>query len=195
VLELSQARETLNAHDLAGGSRAQPVTAVFTNAASGSAPKPGGAAGLSGGSLVRVGSRRLLYSGVENKAVFDGGVIAEVPSGIMHSSVMEVDLAGSSPSSSPQKLRQGQAQQVEHIIARGEVQLEQPGRQGTGSQLVYTAQDGRFVLTGSSSLPPRLVDRVRGTVTGTSLIFNDRDDSVMVSSGASKAVTQTRVAK
>jgi hypothetical protein len=36
---------------------------------------------------------------------------------------------------------------------------------------------------------------VRGTVTGNALIFNDRDDSVEVNGGASKVVTQTRVAK
>ena len=75
------------------------------------------------------------------------------------------------------------------------MELEQPGRKGTGEELTYTAEDGKFVLTGTSAAPPRLTDQVRGTVTGTALIFNDRDDSVMVSGGASKAVTQTRVAK
>ncbi len=69
------------------------------------------------------------------------------------------------------------------------------GRKGTGEELAYTAAEGKFVLTGSSAAPPRLTDQVRGTVTGNALIFNDRDDSVEVSGGASKAVTQTRVAK
>jgi lipopolysaccharide export system protein LptA len=65
----------------------------------------------------------------------------------------------------------------------------------TGSELVYTAQDGKFVLSGTSASPPHLVDQQRGTVTGASLIFNDRDDSVIVSGGSSKAVTQTRTPK
>ena len=80
-------------------------------------------------------------------------------------------------------------------MARGSVQLEQPGRKGTGDQLTYTAADGKFLLTGTAAAPPRLTDQVRGTVTGDALIFNDRDGSVVVSGGASKAVTQTRVAK
>jgi lipopolysaccharide export system protein LptA len=84
---------------------------------------------------------------------------------------------------------------VSKIVARGGVELEQPGRKGTGEELTYTSADGKFLLTGSSTAPPRLTDQVRGTVTGNALIFNDRDDSVVVSGGASKAVTQTRVAK
>jgi lipopolysaccharide export system protein LptA len=88
-----------------------------------------------------------------------------------------------------------QGSQVSKIVARGSVQLEQPGRKGTGDQLTYTAADGKFLLTGTAAAPPRLSDQVRGTVTGDALIFNDRDGSVEVSGGASKAVTQTRVAK
>ncbi len=200
VLELSRSRQTLDAHGLSAGAGAKAaVTAVFTSADSGPAPQPGsivsGAVTRGQGSVVRVSSRRLFYSGVDSKAVFDGGVAAQAPSGSMRSSVMDVYLAGSAIPGSGQKAPEKQTQQVERIVAHGAVELEQPGRKGTGTQLVYTAQDGRFVLTGSDSLPPRLADRVRGTVTGSSLIFNDRDDSVIVSSGQSKAVTETRTAK
>jgi lipopolysaccharide export system protein LptA len=75
------------------------------------------------------------------------------------------------------------------------VELQQPGRKGTGEELTYTTADGKFLLTGSSATPPRLSDQARGTVTGNALIFNDHDDSVMVTGGTSRAVTQTRVAK
>jgi lipopolysaccharide export system protein LptA len=87
------------------------------------------------------------------------------------------------------------SQSVSKIVARGAVQLEQPGRKGTGEELTYTAADGNFVLTGTSAVPPRLSDQARGVVTGNALIFNDRDDSVVVSGGTSNAVTQTRVAR
>jgi lipopolysaccharide export system protein LptA len=97
------------------------------------------------------------------------------------------------PSASQQTNTAGK--QVERIVALGGVQLEQPGRKATGEQLVYTAQDGRFVLTGSSSEAPHISDVTRGTVTGSSLIFNDHDDSVIVSGGQSKAITETRTAK
>jgi len=87
------------------------------------------------------------------------------------------------------------SESVSKIVARGAVQLDQPGRKGTGEELTYTAVDGKFVLTGTGAVPPRLADQARGVVTGNALIFNDRDDSVVVSGGTSNAVTQTRVAR
>ncbi len=154
-------------------------------------------------SVVRLQSRTLFYADADHKAVFSGGVVAQTVSGVLHSSFMDVYFtpapaapgAHGPPSPSPGKTPDQQGSQVSKIVARGAVELQQPGRKGTGEDLTYTAEDGKFVLTGTSATPPRLNDQVRGTVTGAALIFNDRDDSVMVSSGASKAVTQTRVAK
>jgi lipopolysaccharide export system protein LptA len=85
---------------------------------------------------------------------------------------------------------------VERIVSTGHIVLEQPGRKGTGEKLVYTAADGRFVLTGTPLQPPQLADAVRGTVTGNSLIFLSRDDSVQVGDDASgRTTTRTRVQK
>ena len=116
----------------------------------------------------------------------------ETPSGLVHSNFLDVYFtqAGTPP---PGKNAQGS--QISKIVARGAVELQQPGRTGTGEELTYTAPDGKFLLTGTSAAPPRLTDQARGTVTGNALIFNDRDDSVVVSGGDSKAVTQTRVAR
>ena len=38
--------------------------------------------------------------------------------------------------------------QVERIVAEGQVIIQQPNRRATGEKLVYTASDGKFVLTG-----------------------------------------------
>jgi lipopolysaccharide export system protein LptA len=73
--------------------------------------------------------------------------------------------------------------------------LQQPGRRGIGEKLVYTAQDGKYILTGTSATPPRLYDQIHGTVSGEALIFNSQDDSVSVTGGQSKAVTDTRTTK
>src|SRR3984957_20645063 len=140
----------------------------------------------------------LLYAENDHKAVFSGAVVAQTPTALVRSSFMDVYF--SSPpapakSSPPPGTQGSQSSQVSKIVARGGVQLEQPGRKGTGEELTYTAADGKFLLTGTTASPPRLTDQVRGTVTGDALIFNDRDGSVVVSGGASKAVTQTRVAK
>jgi lipopolysaccharide export system protein LptA len=147
-------------------------------------------------------SRTLFYAEAEHKAVFSGDVVAQTSSGLLRSSFMDVYFTAADGQSAhaavaqpPGKAPAQQSSQVSRIVARGGVRLEQPGRKGTGEELTYTAQDGKFVLVGTSTVPPRLTDQLRGTVTGASLIFNDRDDSVIVSGGPSKVVTQTRVAK
>ena len=87
---------------------------------------------------------------------------------------------------------------VERMVVTGHIEMEQPGRRATGEQLVYTASDGMFVLTGTPAGRPKVAGRQRGTVTGTSLRFHSGDDSVVVSnggeSGAGQRVrTETRV--
>jgi lipopolysaccharide export system protein LptA len=215
VLELSRAHGTLSAH---GQGSAPAVNAVFTssetnpqnNRQANSKPNAKTQA-PSAPSVVRLQSRTLFYAENDHKAVFSGGVVAQTISGILHSSFMDVyftpappaakapdQQAGQKPPSAPSQSVSSQSapsQSVSKIVARGAVQLEQPGRKGTGEELTYTAADGKFVLTGTSAAPPRLSDQARGVVTGNALIFNDRDDSVVVSGGTSNAVTQTRVAR
>jgi lipopolysaccharide export system protein LptA len=200
VLELSRARATLAAHGPGGDAAA--VNAVFTSSPSNAKVPPATPARTAQTSVVRLQSRTLFYADADHKAVFSGGVVAQTSSGVVRSSFMDVYFSPApaqtthGPASpSPGKTPEQQGSQVSKIVARGAVELQQPGRKGTGEDLTYTAEDGKFVLTGTSATPPRLTDQVRGTVTGTALIFNDHDDSVMVSGGASKAVTQTRVAK
>ena len=81
------------------------------------------------------------------------------------------------------------------MIATGHVVFTQPGRKGTGEKLVYTADDGKYLLTGTEAALPQMWDRVHGTTTGAALIFNSQDDSVEVSGGKSSAGTETRARK
>jgi len=69
---------------------------------------------------------------------------------------------------------------VQQIVATGQVHLNQPGRSGTGERLVYTADDQRYVLTGTPQSPPRVVDSRKGMLTGTTLIVHAPDQSVEV---------------
>jgi lipopolysaccharide export system protein LptA len=176
-IELSRTHQTLNAYGEGDGA---PVNAVFAMA---SDPKHKQA-------VIRIHSRDLLYSEAERLANFRGSVVADDPSGTIRSDRADVFLV---PSSAPGQ-SSGQSQ-LDRMIASGHVTLSQPGRKGTGEKLVYTQQDGRCVLTGTSGAAPRLSDQVHGTVTGASLIFNTRDDSVSVNGGQSSAVTDTRVSK
>jgi lipopolysaccharide export system protein LptA len=214
VLELSRAHGTLSAH---GAGSAPAVNAVFTSSPTNpqANPQPNSQPNAkpnaktqapSAPSVVRLQSRTLLYAENDHKAVFSGGVVAQTISGILHSNFMDVYFTPGPPAAKIPDQPGGQkppsapspgtpSQSVSKIVARGAVQLEQPGRKGTGEELTYTAADGKFVLTGTSAVPPRLSDQARGVVTGNALIFNDRDDSVVVSGGTSNAVTQTRVAR
>jgi lipopolysaccharide export system protein LptA len=220
VLELSRAHGTLSAH---GQGSAPAVNAVFTSSQTNRQTNPQAnpqnnskpnakTQAPAAPSVVRLQSRTLFYAQNDHKAVFSGGVVAQTISGMLHSSFMDIyfsqgpspakapDQRGSQNSSAPPSqgappTQDGSSQSVSKIVARGAVQLEQPGRKGTGEELTYTAADGKFVLTGTGAVPPRLSDQARGVVTGNALIFNDRDDSVVVSGGTSNAVTQTRVAR
>ena len=85
--------------------------------------------------------------------------------------------------------------QVQSIDATGNVQLQQPGRRASGERLVYTAQEEKFVLTGTPGAPPSIFDAEHGQVTGVSLTFFNRDDRVLVDSSNSTSITQTRLKK
>jgi lipopolysaccharide export system protein LptA len=69
--------------------------------------------------------------------------------------------------------------------------LTSAGRRGTGEQLVYTGATGEYLLTGTGSVPPRMSDPQRGTVTGEALIFHSGDQSIVVEGGAGKTTTET----
>jgi lipopolysaccharide export system protein LptA len=77
------------------------------------------------------------------------------------------------------------------MIASGHVVLTSQGRRGTGEQLVYTGATGEYVLTGTASDPPRMSDPERGSVTGETLIFDSRDDSVSIEGGGHGTRTET----
>jgi lipopolysaccharide export system protein LptA len=82
------------------------------------------------------------------------------------------------------------------MVATGQIEMEQPGRKATGAQLIYTASDQLFVLTGDRKAQPCLIDAERGTITGAVLRFHTGDDSVVVSSvesGAPSSATTQRV--
>ena len=82
---------------------------------------------------------------------------------------------------------------IDHIVARDQVVVVQPGRRATGDQLVYTASDDKFVLTGGS---PSIFDAERGKITGVSLTLFRHDGRVLVEgNNTSPTVTQTRVAR
>ncbi|HEU4982541.1 MAG TPA: LptA/OstA family protein [Acidobacteriaceae bacterium] len=191
VLELTRDPATLKAHGGPGATGA----VVHANLTS--------TMGKSGQQTVaRISSRTLDYSDKDRRGDFRGGVTARDAAGVIRADEAKVYLTaaakkgdgGSPPHSSKSSLSGPPKDQgpLERIVATGHVEVTQPGRKGMGEKLVYTAQDGKYVLTGAPGEPPRIVDEAKGTTSGTTLIFNSQNDSVEVSGGQSRAVTETR---
>jgi lipopolysaccharide export system protein LptA len=144
---------------------------------------------------VAITSARLTYADSERLAHYEGSVVAKGSNFTASSSTMDAYLLPRSQTSSNQPLAgpiSGPGQ-LDHLVAKGNVVVQQPTRRAEGKTLVYTAKDDKFVLTGG---PPSIFDAERGKVTGVSLTFFRGDDRVLVEGEASTpVVTQTRVAR
>ena len=139
---------------------------------------------------VEVIANHLIYSDSERKAHYEGGVTVNSSDLAVTANQMDVFLAASG--NSPAQSKVGPAK-LEKIIASGSVVLTEPNRRGTGNQLVYTASDDKFVLTGG---PPSIFDAEHGKITGVSLTLYRQNDRVVVEGdSSSRAVTQTRVVR
>ncbi|HUO27282.1 MAG TPA: LPS export ABC transporter periplasmic protein LptC [Candidatus Aquilonibacter sp.] len=187
---------------VAHGTANQPVSTVLVQAPNASQvngehntnKRSGGAANnqtQAAASTVRITSEMLTYSDAEHLAHYEGDVVARGADFTATSKVADAYLVPRAQTSKHQAL--GGPAQLDHIVATGNVVIVQPTRRAVGQKLVYTAADDRYVLTGGS---PSIFDAERGTITGVSLTFYNRDDRVLVEGEASTpVVTQTRVAR
>ena len=176
ILQFDRDRRSL----VAQGSPAQPVTTVFVQEDKQGKP-----------TAVTVTGARLSYSDAERRARFEGGVTLKSADQTVTAESMEVYLLAAGEKSAAA----AGASRVERVVATGPVVVEAPGRRATGTRLVYTAAEGKFEITGDAAHPPSLSDAERGTATGDSVTFYNHGDRVVVSSRASRTVTQTQVQK
>jgi lipopolysaccharide export system protein LptA len=140
---------------------------------------------------VAITSARLTYADADRLAHYEGGVVAKGNNFTASSDTMDAYLVPRSQTSNHQTL--AGSGQLDHLVAKGNVVVQQPTRRAEGKTLVFTASDDKFVLTGG---PPSIFDAERGKVTGVSLTFFRGDDRVLVEGEASTpVVTQTRVAR
>lgn len=162
--------------------------------------------------VVRVVSGKLTYSDAIREAEFTGGVQVENADGRMKAreavvylqperEVARNNATGQNTNSGGPKTG-GQdgfmGGNLERVVATGHIEIDQPGRHATGERVVYTANDGFFVMTGTAAALPKIVDEARGTITGVSLRFHAGDESVVVSNGVGskqRVRTETRVKK
>jgi lipopolysaccharide export system protein LptA len=190
VLEIAQNPQSLKAYGPEGNTAAVVSATLTSNLGAKHQP-----------SVVLIHSRTLDYFDAERRGDFRGSVVAQNPDGVIHSDLAQVFLTAKSasgqnaPKEPAAKPPQEDSSQIDHIVATGNVVMTQPGRKATGEKLVYTSDDGKYVLTGSPGNLPHVYDQVKGTTAGARLIFNSQDDSVVVSGGQSSAVTETRTPK
>ena len=155
---------------------------------------------------VEVSAERLSYDDNQRKASFVGAVLVKGAGSSLQANRADVLLKpasetqhAASPPVSGGKNGANPASaapsEVQSIDAQGNVLLQQPGRRASGNELVYTADEGKFVLTGTPQKPPSIFDAERGQVTGVSLTFFNRDDRVLVDSSNSSTITQSTVKK
>jgi lipopolysaccharide export system protein LptA len=196
VIVLDRNRQTLIAH---ATSKAEPVSLTLLSAGSSAgANKPGGGKtekAQSAPSVIRITGGDLKYSDAERKGVIHGGaagtVVAETVTATSISNELELVLLPAGNHAA----KDGGSAQVDRMTANGQVRINSQGRRGMGERLEYSNETGDYVLTGTAAVPPRMTDPVHGTVTGESLIFNSRDDSVSIEGNGRKTTTETTAPK
>jgi lipopolysaccharide export system protein LptA len=170
VINFDRARRNLQAQ----GSAAGRVSAVFVQSRKETDTAP-----------IHVLADRLAYVDAERKATFSGNVLAR--SADMTTSAESIQLL-LLPAGGPG------SNQLDKMIAQGDVRVQQPNRRASGNQLAYTAQEGKLVMTGTKAGRPSIFDAEKGQITGDSLTFYIHDDRVLVDSQESSHTTiQTHI--
>ncbi len=151
---------------------------------------------------VQVIADKLTYADAERRARYTGNVVAKSQDSTITAQQIDVYLkeageqtASSAASKSPASILPGSEgpSKIDHLVGTGRVVVTEPNRRAVGDQLVYTADDAKYHLTGKS---PSIFDATRGTVWGDSLTFYSRDDEVLVDSkNSSSTVTRARITK
>lgn len=135
---------------------------------------------------VNITSDRLSYVDSDRKAVFSGNVQLRGEDLTMTANTIQVLLA------SQQQTGEKVGNQLDRVVAQGDIVIQQPGRRAIGNQLVYTAQDQKFVLTGEAGKRPSIFDAEHGQISGNSLTFYTHDGRVLIGRQTPKSRNPTR---
>ena len=198
VIDLDNKRGVLIAHALGADGMVESVFAAAKSDA-----KPGSLTTPSHGAptgTLRVRSRRLQFSNAEHRAVFAGPVEIEGLSGKVSGDEATAFFAAKTATGvggpAPTATVDLQTSALDRVVVNGNVRLTQSGREGVGTELVYRAADGSFLITGTAAAPPHVHDTAQGDVTGSSLLMRPGDSTIIVSgagpAAAGGASTTTR---
>ena len=185
VIEFDRDQRTVAARAEAGGpsaSTAKRVSTIFVQRDQQGKATP-----------IMVSARSLTYSGTAREASFQGEVVAQGSEATITARQMDVYMQSNAQKQGGAPSPAAAPSELERVVARGKVIIEQGQRRARGEVLTYVVDKGEFRLTGGT---PSIFDAEHGQTTGDSLTFYSRDDRVVVESkGKSPTVTRTRVAK
>lgn len=184
AIHLDQAREALSARPEASGGTVEALFASSFGTASSAR-----VASASAAEAIHINSPLLDYSGARREAVCRGGVRVREGDTQVRAQQAVVFLApapGGKASGKDLGNAPALGGSLERMVFSGGVRLQAPGRAGEGEQLVFSAKDGTYVLTGTPGKLPRIADTEQGVVTGATLLVKRAEKSVIVDgSGAS----------
>jgi lipopolysaccharide export system protein LptA len=145
-------------------------------------------------------SEKLTYWDAENRAHLWDNVVVEAPDQRMTGPDLELfftraaadaQAAGTSRANAPGPALG--AEQISRAVGTGGVVVVQGDRRATAERGVYTASDGKFVMSGGT---PTLFDAAEGTTVGRQLTFFLADATIIVDSeNGSRTLTKHRVEK
>jgi lipopolysaccharide export system protein LptA len=135
-----------------------------------------------------VSAEKLTYWDDENRAHLEDNVMLQSSEEKMRGDQLDLyfERSGAAGGNGPPG-----AQQIGRAVANGDVVVEQGTRRASAEHGVYTASDGKFVMSGGS---PTIFDASSGTTTGRQLTFFLADDTIIVDSEkGSRTLTKHRV--
>ena len=182
IIDFDQQNRSIVAH----ADTAQSVSSLFVQQAQDGKLTP-----------VNVTADKLTYVDAERRARYTGNVLAKSPTGTISAQQIDVYFKQADPTGSTQAKAvipgTDGPSRLDHMVAIGNVIVTEPNRRAVGERLVYTADDGKYFLTGETA---SIFDAEHGQVWGESLTFYSHDDRVLVESRApSPTVTKARITK
>ena len=144
--------------------------------------------------LWHVTAGSLVYSDTDSHAHLEKNVIAQSIDQKMRAPVVDLYFtrtAAATPTTSEAKSSPPGPQQISKAVGTGGVIVEEAARKAVADRGVYTASDGKFVMSGGN---PTLYDGTAGNTTGRQLTFFLTDDTIIVDSeNGSRILTKHRV--
>lgn len=142
--------------------------------------------------LWHVTAGSLVYRDADNHAHLEHNVVAQSADQKMRGPVVDLYFTRSGANPAAAQSQNG-PQQISKAVGTGGVIVEEAGRKAVADRGVYTASDGKFVMSGGN---PTLYDGSAGTTAGRQLTFFLADDTIIVDSeNGSRILTKHRVEK